>query len=246
MAIDRSNAPKRPAAPSKGRGPAAKPVQGVVRPPRGPKPVAVAPVVPPVAMAPQAVGPRRTCVGCRKEDSPEEMCRVVTGPDGDLCVDPSATRGGRGAWVHPTRACVKAMVQRHAAERTLKVPAQRTLDSAVILGYLAAALRQKITSLVQVAARTRSLIVGAESVADALERERIPLAVVARDAGANTRELAEDAAQMGPGPAVRTYGTKETLGAWLDRDEVAVLAVSDFRIAAELVASFDRLAGVEE
>ncbi len=173
------------------------------------------------------------------------MCRVVSGPDGALCIDARTSRGGRGAWVHPTRGCVKAMVQRHAAERTLKVAVQRDLDAAVILRDLAAAIRQKITSLVQVAARTRGLAVGAEAVADALERQRVPLVIVARDAGSNSKALAEEAAE-GPGPVVRTYGTKATLGNWLGRDEVAVLAVVEFRIAAELVASFDRLAGVEE
>jgi len=173
------------------------------------------------------------------------MSRVISGPDGELCIDARANRGGRGAWVHPTRGCIKAMVQRHAAERTLKVPAQRDLDAAAILRDLATALRQKITSLVQVAARTRGLAVGAEAVADALDRQRVPLVIVAQDAGSNAKSLADEAAE-GPGPVVRTYGNKASLGAWLGRGEVAVLAVVEFRIAAELVASFDRLAGVEE
>ncbi|MBL8604797.1 MAG: DUF448 domain-containing protein [Myxococcales bacterium] len=193
-------------------------------------------------------GPRRTCVGCRQGDRPEVMLRVVAGPDGRVAVDPGKARGGRGAWVHPTRRCVTEMVKRHAAERSLKVEVQRDLDPVVVLGDLARGLRSKAASLVGVAWRTRSLAVGTEALMTALEHTLVPLIVVARDAGEHAHALAAETEAEGEsrGPVLRKYGSKAELGQWLGRGEVALLGVQSAPLAMELVATLDRLAGLEE
>jgi len=186
----------------------------------------------------------RTCVGCRRASSPHDLVRIVAGADGRVALDPKASRGGRGAWVHPARACVEAMVKRHAAERTLKVDVQRDLDAGAILAALRDGLRRKVLSLLVVSSRTRTMALGAEAVAASLERERVPAVVVARDAGSVALSLAEEGSDGGT--RVLRHATKAELGSVFHRGEVALVAILDTRIAAELVVTIDRLAALED
>jgi len=54
--------------------------------------------------------PLRTCAGCRIRAPRSSLVRVARLPDGSVEVDPSGTLPGRGAYVHPARACIDAAV----------------------------------------------------------------------------------------------------------------------------------------
>jgi len=54
--------------------------------------------------------PLRTCAGCHATAPRATLIRVVCLPDGSPDVDPAGTRPGRGAYVHPSRACIEAAV----------------------------------------------------------------------------------------------------------------------------------------
>jgi uncharacterized protein len=85
--------------------------------------------------------PVRTCVGCRQRAPAAELLRVVVAPDstGHLVVpDPRRRMPGRGAWLHPTGACVELAVRRRAFARALRVP---VADPAPVTDYLAQAAR---------------------------------------------------------------------------------------------------------
>jgi len=60
----------------------------------------------------------RTCVGCRARVPAEGLLRVVV-DDGVLIPDPTATRRGRGAWLHLD--CWEAAERRKAFRRALRV-----------------------------------------------------------------------------------------------------------------------------
>lgn len=192
----------------------------------------------------EADGPVRTCVACRQKGDRAGLVRWVAAEDGRVALDPRATRSGRGAWVHPTRACVAAMAKRHAAERALKIDVQRDLDAGQLLAQLRAALVQKVTSLLVVSSRTRTLAIGTEAVAAMLERGRARCVIVANDAGETARALA--GAPGRGGPAVLRYADKAALGALFDRGEVALVALLDHRIAREAASTIERLAALEE
>ncbi len=49
--------------------------------------------------------PQRTCVGCGEVQGKRELVRIVRTPDGQLALDPSGKRNGRGAYVHRDPAC---------------------------------------------------------------------------------------------------------------------------------------------
>jgi predicted RNA-binding protein YlxR (DUF448 family) len=183
-------------------------------------------------------------VACRQKDGRADLVRWVAAEDGRVLLDARASRSGRGAWVHPTRACVAAMAKRHAAERALKVDVQRDLSAPALLAQLRVALVQRVTSLLVVSSRTRNIAIGAEAVAGALERGRVRALVVAGDAGDTARALAE--APGAGGPRVLRYADKAALGALFNRGEVALVALLDHRIAGEAASTIDRLAALEE
>ncbi len=79
-------------------------------------------------------GPIRTCVGCRQRARDAELLRVVV-RDGCLLPDPRRRLPGRGAWLHPARACLDTALRRRAFERALRV--HGPVDPAAVTGHLA-------------------------------------------------------------------------------------------------------------
>ncbi|MGN6762410.1 MAG: YlxR family protein [Leifsonia sp.] len=71
----------------------------------------------------------RTCVGCRSRAPRSSLLRIVA-QNSELVVDPSATRPGRGAWLHPVDECLDLALKRRAFGRALRV--EGTLGTATI------------------------------------------------------------------------------------------------------------------
>lgn len=188
--------------------------------------------------------PVRTCVACRQQGTrADTLVRLVKGPGGAIAVDVRARLGGRGAWVHPTRSCLTTAARRHAAERALEIPVQ-PIDPATLVTGVIQALRRKALSLLITARRTRTLAIGNTATVEAMEKGEASLVLVAHDAGEASKSLGEEAKDNG-GVPTRTFGSKVELGSVLGREQVAVLAVTDPRIAKELVSTIDRIAGLE-
>lgn len=68
-------------------------------------------------------GPRRTCVGCRKEDRQGALVRLVRSPEG-VIPDVMRRLPGRGAYLHPRAECVEQAVKRGAVPRALRTTEQ--------------------------------------------------------------------------------------------------------------------------
>ena len=87
-----------------------------------------------------ALGPVRTCIGCRERTAKSELLRVTAGSDTEgrpaVVPDPAATRPGRGAHLHPTSACYDLAVRRRAFVRALRRPGER-LETGPLDDYLA-------------------------------------------------------------------------------------------------------------
>ena len=73
-------------------------------------------------------GPWRTCVGCRKVDRPTGLVRVVLSAEATAVVDSRRRLPGRGAWVHPARACLH-----NAAKGGLARSFRRAVDARGLL-----------------------------------------------------------------------------------------------------------------
>ncbi|HEY3210405.1 MAG TPA: YlxR family protein [Actinomycetota bacterium] len=66
--------------------------------------------------------PERTCVGCRSKAEKRALIRVVRSPDRRVALDPTGRAAGRGAYVHPSRECLRLALRRGAIARALQAP----------------------------------------------------------------------------------------------------------------------------
>lgn len=64
--------------------------------------------------------PQRTCVACRGVKDKRELVRVVRTPEGNIELDSTGRKNGRGAYVCPTRDCWEKALQGKQLERTLR------------------------------------------------------------------------------------------------------------------------------
>ncbi len=65
--------------------------------------------------------PMRQCIGCQEMKSKKEMIRVIRTPEGEICIDATGRRNGRGAYVCRDLACLKKAAKNHGIERSLKM-----------------------------------------------------------------------------------------------------------------------------
>jgi len=65
--------------------------------------------------------PMRMCVGCRESKDKRQLIRVVRGPEGDVSLDPTGKKAGRGAYVCRNTDCLTRAIRRRQLERQLEV-----------------------------------------------------------------------------------------------------------------------------
>ena len=63
--------------------------------------------------------PQRMCVGCREKRDKKDLLRVVRTPEGQLVLDATGKRSGRGAYVCHDVECLKKARKSRALERAL-------------------------------------------------------------------------------------------------------------------------------
>ena len=83
-------------------------------------------------------GPIRTCCGCGQREVQGRLVRVTT-VDGSLVLDLARQRGGRGAYLHPHRACWKSFAQGKGYVQSLRrrvLRAERELLNATLRSAL--------------------------------------------------------------------------------------------------------------
>lgn len=64
--------------------------------------------------------PLRTCSGCREQKPKKELIRVVRSPEGEVSVDTTGRKPGRGAYICPDPACLKKAKKQHSLEKSLE------------------------------------------------------------------------------------------------------------------------------
>lgn len=65
--------------------------------------------------------PERTCIACRLTGGKRGLCRIVRTPEGELLVDRTGKRSGRGAYVHPEAGCVREALKGEKLARALRI-----------------------------------------------------------------------------------------------------------------------------
>ena len=65
--------------------------------------------------------PQRTCIVCKNETFKRELVRIVRTKDGDVCVDFTGKKSGRGAYVCKCSECVNKLISTKMLNRSFKM-----------------------------------------------------------------------------------------------------------------------------
>ncbi|HAB01129.1 MAG TPA: DUF448 domain-containing protein [Ruminococcaceae bacterium] len=64
--------------------------------------------------------PMRMCTGCSQMKPKKELIRVVRSPEGEISLDETGKKSGRGAYLCPDAECLKKAVKSRRLDRTLQ------------------------------------------------------------------------------------------------------------------------------
>ena len=64
--------------------------------------------------------PQRQCVGCRTMKNKKDLIRVVKSPEGEISLDFTGKKSGRGAYVCPSADCLARARKSKALERAFE------------------------------------------------------------------------------------------------------------------------------
>lgn len=65
--------------------------------------------------------PLRQCIGCGEMKSKKEMIRVLKTAEGEIVLDATGRKNGRGAYVCPSVECMKKAIKGKGLERSFKM-----------------------------------------------------------------------------------------------------------------------------
>ena len=63
--------------------------------------------------------PQRMCLGCREHKDKKELVRVVRSPEGEVSVDLTGRKNGRGAYICRSADCLKKARKQKAISKAL-------------------------------------------------------------------------------------------------------------------------------
>ncbi len=66
--------------------------------------------------------PQRKCVGCNEMKDKKSLLRIVRSPEGEISLDLTGKKNGRGAYVCPDKDCITKAVKEKRLERALEKP----------------------------------------------------------------------------------------------------------------------------
>ena len=69
----------------------------------------------------------RKCVGCNEMKEKQELIRVIKTPEGEIVLDTTGKRNGRGAYICMNPECLKLAQKNKGLERSLKQSVPETM-----------------------------------------------------------------------------------------------------------------------
>ena len=69
--------------------------------------------------------PLRQCIGCGEMKSKKEIIRVIKTAEGEILLDATGRKNGRGAYLCPSMECFKKAVKGRGLERSFKMAIPR-------------------------------------------------------------------------------------------------------------------------
>lgn len=65
--------------------------------------------------------PLRICVGCREKKPKKELVRIVRTPEGEVVLDATGKKPGRGAYICLREECFKKVIKAKRLEKNLQI-----------------------------------------------------------------------------------------------------------------------------
>ena len=75
--------------------------------------------------------PLRMCVGCREMKEKKSLIRVVRSPEGEVSLDPTGKKSGRGAYVCREGSCLQRALKQRQLERQLQMTLTEEVSGAL-------------------------------------------------------------------------------------------------------------------
>ena len=76
--------------------------------------------------------PMRKCLGCNEMKPKKELVRVVRSPEGEVSVDLTGKKSGRGAYVCRSADCLKKALKGERLQRALSCAVSETVSQTLI------------------------------------------------------------------------------------------------------------------
>ena len=64
--------------------------------------------------------PQRTCMACQEKKDKRDLVRIVRSPEGEISVDLTGKKPGRGAYICPNLECLNRVIKSKRLERSLE------------------------------------------------------------------------------------------------------------------------------
>lgn len=64
--------------------------------------------------------PQRMCLGCQTKKDKRLLVRIVRSPEGEISIDPSGKKAGRGAYICNDPECVNKVIKSKRLEKNLE------------------------------------------------------------------------------------------------------------------------------
>ena len=77
--------------------------------------------------------PQRMCVGCQEMKNKRDLLRVVRTPEGEVLIDKTSKKSGRGAYVCTDEACINKAYKEKRLEKAL----EKSIDKEIYQTLLA-------------------------------------------------------------------------------------------------------------
>lgn len=65
--------------------------------------------------------PLRQCIGCKEMKSKKEMIRILRTAEGNILIDATGRKNGRGAYLCSSKECLKKAIKTKGLDRSFKM-----------------------------------------------------------------------------------------------------------------------------
>ena len=151
--------------------------------------------------------PLRKCIGCNEMKNKKEMMRVLKTPEGEIVLDVTGRKNGRGAYLCFSKECLQKAIKNKGLERSLKMQ-----------------IPQEVYE---------NLESGEFSTEKAVKTGKAWLVIVSAEASDNTKKKFHNMCTYYEVPCY-DFGGKEELGRAMGKEFRASLAVTDENLAAAM------------